>query len=83
MLFIGGFFLLWGVLVVYSSLFRMKEEDFKSKSRIGASGYIELELLVRWLSCRLPLKIVKSSVLLIGVSLIGAGSFILLATNAT
>lgn len=77
MSFIGGFLVLWGAFAVYAGLFRMKEEDFRSKSPIGASAYIEVELAVRWLTSRLSIKALRSAVLAIGISLLGIGTFIL------
>jgi hypothetical protein len=73
---IGALLILWGVMVLYSSLFRMIKEDYKDKGVIGVSGYIELEFLFKFLK-RLPLGIVKGFIILIGVSFITFGIIII------
>ncbi|MCE7792170.1 hypothetical protein K8O68_06995 [Salipaludibacillus sp. CUR1] len=73
---IGALLILWGVIVLYSSLFRMKKEDYKDKGVIGVSGYIELEFLFKFLN-RLPLGMVKGFIILIGVSFITFGIVII------
>jgi len=73
---IGALLILWGVMVLYSSLFKMKKEDYKDKSVIGVSGYIELEFLFKFLN-RLPLGVVKSFIILVGVSFITSGIVII------
>jgi len=73
---IGALLILWGVMVLYSSLFKMKKEDYKDKGVSGVSGYIELEFLFKFLN-RLPLGVVKSFIILIGVSFITSGIVII------
>jgi len=73
---IGALLILWGVMVLYSSLFKMKKEDYKDKGVFGVSGFIELEFLFKFLN-RLPLGVVKGFVILIGVSFITSGIVII------
>lgn len=72
-LFIGGLFIFWGVLVLYSLLFKMKKRDYKDKGTIGVSGYIEFEFLFRLLS-RLPSGVIKGFTLLIGIAFVAFGT---------
>ncbi|WP_416150272.1 hypothetical protein ACM26V_04605 [Salipaludibacillus sp. HK11] len=44
---IGALLIFWGVMVLYSSLLRMKKDDYKDKGVIGVIGYIELEFLFK------------------------------------
>lgn len=75
-IFIGVLLILWGILILYSSLFKMKQEDYKDEGVIGVSGYIELEFLFSLLS-RLPSGVIKGFTLLIGISFIALGTVIL------
>ncbi|MHC0035298.1 hypothetical protein [Pseudoneobacillus sp. C159] len=65
-LFIGVLFIFWGILVIYSSLFRMKKGDYKDKGGIRVH-YIEFEFLFRLLS-RLPFVVIKGFTILIGIA---------------
>ncbi|WP_289140717.1 hypothetical protein [uncultured Brevibacillus sp.] len=71
--FIGILLILWGIFIVYASLFRMKKKDLKDQGAIGASGFFELELLLV-LTSKLPAGVVKGFILLIGVSFIALGT---------
>lgn len=75
-IFIGGLLILWGILVLYSSLFKMKQEDYVNKGAIGVSGFIEFEFLFRLLS-RLPSGVIKGFTLLIGMAFVAFGIVIL------
>lgn len=76
-IFIGVLLILWGILVLYSSLFKMKQMDYKDKGVIGVSGYIEFEFLFRLLS-RLPSGVIKGFTLLIGIAFVVFGTVILI-----
>jgi len=70
--FIAGLTILWGVFIFYSSLFKMKKNDYKSQSPIGVSGYIEFEFLIKLLN-RFSWRITKALTVLIGCSFITFG----------
>lgn len=74
--FVGGLFILWGILILYSALFR-KRVDYKDDDRIGASGFIEFELLSKFLFNRIPLCVAKSIIALIGISFMALGTIII------
>ncbi|HHW39232.1 MAG TPA: hypothetical protein GXX18_18760 [Bacillales bacterium] len=74
--FTGAFLILWGISILYSSLFKMKKEDYKDKGVFGVSGYIELEFLFSLLH-KLPLGVIKGLIVLIGISFIGLGIIVL------
>ena len=74
--FIGGLLFLWGGLIIYSALFKMKKTDYKDDSRIGASGLIELEFLSKLLN-KLPLGVVRGIIISVGLSFATLGVFIL------
>lgn len=76
-LFIGVLFIFWGILVLYSSLFKMKKGDYKDKGAIGVSGYVEFEFLFRLLS-RLPSGVIKGFTLLIGFAFVTFGTVIII-----
>ncbi len=68
--------MIWGFAIVFNSLFKMKEADYKENSRFGASGFLFMELLFAVMK-RLPWQLVKGLVILIGIALIGTGAAIL------
>ncbi|MFE3892916.1 hypothetical protein ACFX4Y_25045 [Priestia sp. YIM B13446] len=76
--FIAGLSLVWGIIIFYSSLFKMKKNDYKSESPIGVSGYIELEVLIK-LWNRFPMRIAKTLTILTGCSFITFGTLALYA----
>ena len=75
-IFIGLLFILWGILVLYSSFFKMKKGEYRDKDPIGVSGYVEFEFLFKLLS-RLPYGVVKGFTLFIGVLFVTLGTFII------
>jgi uncharacterized membrane protein len=74
-LFLGLILILWGIFILFSSLFRMKEGDYKDKSLLGVSGLIEFELLLRLLT-RYSSSVIKVFVILFGISCIVLGIFL-------
>ncbi len=75
-LFLGIMLILWGIFILFSSMFRMKEGDYKDKALLGVSGVIEMELLLRLLT-RLSFRVIKVFVILFGVSCIVLGVFLM------
>ena len=74
--FIAGLAILWGIVIFYSSLCKMKKNDYKSESPIGVSGYIEFEFLIKLLN-KFPWRITKALTILIGCSFITFGTITL------
>lgn len=73
---LGIIIILWGILVLYFSLFKLKKEDYHKKDPVGQSAYIDGELLFRILSL-FPWWTVKGTVILIGMLFIILGIFII------
>ncbi|MDQ0483951.1 hypothetical protein QO000_002935 [Alkalihalobacillus hemicentroti] len=46
-LIIGGLLILWGLIILYFSLFKMKQEDYRDRSSVGISGFLAWELLMK------------------------------------
>ncbi len=75
--FIGILAITWGVFILYSSLFKMKNRDYKNQSPIGVSGYFEFEFLFRLLS-KSPWPLIKGLTVLIGFSFVTVGTTIIM-----
>ncbi|WP_394173306.1 hypothetical protein [Guptibacillus hwajinpoensis] len=76
-LIIGGLLILWGLIILYFSLFKMKqEEDYRDRSSVGISGFLEWELLMKVIN-KVPYGFAKSFVLIIGASFIVTGAFVI------
>ncbi|MCF6137750.1 hypothetical protein [Pseudalkalibacillus berkeleyi] len=73
---IGGLLILWGCLVLYSSIFRMNKEAFENDAPIGATGYIEWEFLFKHFN-KFPYNLIKTIVILIGTSIIALGTWVI------
>ncbi len=76
MIIFGGLLIIWGALVLYASLFKIKKKDLKGNAPLGSSGYIEWEFLFRILN-RLPYGVMKLVVISIGASFIVIGSWMI------
>ena len=75
--FVGGLLILWGILMNFAILFR-KMAEYKDDSRIGASGFIEFEPLSKFLFNRIPLRVAKSIIALIGISFVVLGVIVII-----
>ncbi|CAI8839302.1 hypothetical protein COK01_08320 [Priestia megaterium] len=73
---IGILAIIWGIFILYSSLFKMKKRDYKNQSPIGVSGYFEFEFLFRLLS-KSPWRLIKGLTILIGLSFVTVGTIIM------
>jgi hypothetical protein len=73
---VGWSLIFWGMFVTYSSIFCLQKKDFYDDNPLGRSGYIEWEVLMKFMN-RLPHPFVKVAVVIIGSSLIVLGTFIL------
>lgn len=74
---LGLMFILWGVLILYSSLWRMKsKEDYKDHTTFNSSGYIEWESLFKLVNM-MPYRLAKSFVLVIGTSFVVLGAWMI------
>ncbi|GAA0321230.1 hypothetical protein GCM10008967_09710 [Bacillus carboniphilus] len=71
-IFLGVLLIVWGSMVLYSSLFNLKNKEYKDKGVLGVSGYIELEFLLKLLN-KLPLALVKAVIVIIGLTFIITG----------
>ncbi|WP_078380725.1 hypothetical protein [Sutcliffiella halmapala] len=76
-IFIGVLLIFWGSLVLYSSLFKMKQSNYKDNGVIGVSGYIEFEFLLKLLS-RLPSGVIKAFTLFIGITFVTFGTIMII-----
>ncbi|MDY0406943.1 hypothetical protein P5G51_017775 [Virgibacillus sp. 179-BFC.A HS] len=75
-IFLGCLFIIWGVIIIFSSLIKLREKDYKDKGPLGGSGFIEWEFLFRILN-GVPYWIVKGIVLFIGLLFIVFGVYII------
>ncbi|UOQ45491.1 hypothetical protein MUN89_05970 [Halobacillus salinarum] len=72
-LLIGGLFIVWGAMIVYAALFRLKKkDDYKDDIPFGARGDMEWELLCKVFNS-FPYGLIKSVVILMGISFIIIG----------
>lgn len=75
-LLLGIIIILWGLFVLYFSIYRLKKVDYKEKGPIGESAFIEMEFVFRLIS-RLPWQLVKEFVVVVGISFVACGVIIL------
>lgn len=73
--FFGIVLMLWGIIIVYSALFKMKTTDYKDDSRVGASGFIELEIISKSFN-KIPAGLAKGIVTVIGFAFVVGGAVI-------
>ncbi|MGM0842830.1 MAG: hypothetical protein ACQEWE_19005 [Bacillota bacterium] len=74
---LGVILTLWGVLILYSSIFKMKrKKDYEDDTKFGSSGYIEWESLFKWFN-KMPFSLAKSLVLIIGTSFVILGAWVI------
>ena len=76
LVFVGVLFIFWGILVLYSSLFKMKKRDYEDKGGIRVH-YIEFEFLFRLLS-KFPFGVIKGFTILIGIAFVIFGTFFII-----
>ncbi|WLV24207.1 hypothetical protein QR721_11255 [Aciduricibacillus chroicocephali] len=70
--FLGIALILWGIFILFSVLFKMKNPDYKDDGTIGTSGFIELELVSKTFN-RLPAGLAKGIVIVTGISFVVLG----------
>lgn len=75
-LLLGVIIILWGLFVLYFSIFKLKRGNYKEKSPVGESAFIEMEFVFRLIS-RLPWGLIKGFVVVVGISLVACGFIIL------
>lgn len=76
-LILGAVLILWGVFILYASIFKMKEQkDYVDDTRLGSSGYMEWESLMKLLN-KLPYPLAKSVVMTIGSGFILLGAWVM------
>ena len=74
---LGVILILWGILILYSSIFKMKrKEDYEDDAKFGSSGYIEWESLFKLFN-KIPYSLAKSFVLIIGTSFVIFGAWVI------
>lgn len=70
---VGVLLILWGVIVLFSSLFKMKDKDYKN---LGISGELVWDALFALLS-KFPKRVYKGFVASTGIALIVIGVVVL------
>lgn len=70
---IGVFLILWGLLVICFSIFKLKRGDGRDKHTVNGSFLIEVELLLKLLDC-FPVNVVRGLIIFIGISFIISGA---------
>ncbi|WP_027953786.1 MULTISPECIES: hypothetical protein [Halobacillus] len=76
-LILGAVLILWGVFILYASIFKMKGQmDYVDDTRLGSSGYLEWESVVKLLN-KLPYPLAKSVVMTIGSGFILLGAWVI------
>ncbi|TGB03428.1 hypothetical protein [Halobacillus salinus] len=76
-IFIGGILILWGIVLLFSSIFNMKrKEDVKDDGKLGSSGFIEWESLLKLFN-KLPYPLAKILVVMIGTSFVALGAWVI------
>ena len=74
---LGAILILWGVFILYSSIFKMKrKEDYEDDARLGSSGFIEWESLFKLIN-KIPYSLAKSFVVIIGTSFVILGAWVI------
>lgn len=73
----GAILILWGVLILNSSIFKMKrKEDYEDDARFGSSGFIEWESLFKLFN-KIPYRLAKGFALIIGTSYVILGAWVI------
>lgn len=74
---IGCFGIVWGLVLLYVALFRLKPANYRDKSPIGANGDLAMEVTVR-LFGKVPNQVAKVFVMIVGILFIGFGIYFIL-----
>ncbi len=68
--------MVWGFMIVCSSVFRLKKEDYSNQRILGASGFLEMEFMVKAIG-QLPWRCMKAFTVMVGLSFIVVGGILI------